>query len=307
MTLVIGVDGGGTRTRAVIVDEGGKEIGRAEVPGAVVRADAPGEAARAVSEAVRAAAERAEIALPVGVMWTGLAGAGLGAGSSAVARALATEGLAKRVVVGTDVEAAFHDAFGDGPGILLIAGTGSIAWARDAAGSVIRVGGWGERLGDEGSGFAIGMEALRAVAHAEDGRGPQTVLRGQILDYLALTGCDQLVEWTSRARKRDVSALVPLVSQASSEGDPVATGILEKAVAELSAHLRAVLERAGQWAEPPELVLWGGLLRDGAPLHEAAVQAVSRYPVRLAAGDVDPAMGAARMALVALSETPDNG
>jgi N-acetylglucosamine kinase-like BadF-type ATPase len=220
---------------------------------------------------------------------------------------LATERLAERVVVGTDVEAAFHDAFGDGPGILLIAGTGSIAWARDAAGSVVRVGGWGEGLGDEGSGFAIGLAALRAIAHAEDGRGPETALRDPILEHLALSGCDELVPWTSRAKKSEVAALVPLVSLASSRGDPIAKGILETAVSDLMAHLRAALERTAQWAEPPELVLWGGLLRDGAPLHEAVVQAVSRYPVRLASGDVDPSTGAAKMALAALAEMRGEG
>jgi glucosamine kinase len=308
VTLVIGIDGGGTLTRAVIADERGKEVARAESPGAVASADAPGAAATAVSDAVRLTAERAGVVLPVDAMWAGLAGAGTSAARSAVARELQTATLARLVIVGTDVEAAFHDAFGRGPGILLIAGTGSIAWARNARGSVVRVGGWGERLGDEGSGHAIGIAALRAVARAADGRGRSTVLQSMILEHLALDGPDALIGWTGKATKREMAALVPLVSRAAAEGDPVAADILGTAVADLLEHLSTVLERAGPWPESPELVLWGGLLRGGGPLRTSVAEAASAYPVRLAAREVDPAMGAAKMALAQLSgpaELPD--
>lgn len=303
MTLVIGVDGGGTHVRAVITDGDGREVARAESPGALVSIDAPGEAAQAVALAVHAAAGRGGVELPVDGMWAGLAGAGSREGRLAVARELEGAGLAERVVVGTDVEAAFYDAFGRGPGILLISGTGSIAWARDWAAEVIRVGGWGERLGDEGSGFAIGMSALRAVARAEDGRAPPTSLRDEILEHLSLDAADALIAWASRASKRDVAALVPLVARASSAEDAAASEILATAVADLTAHLRTVLTRAGDWSEPPHLVLWGGLLRAEGPLHEAMVAAAAAYPVQLMSAAVDPSMGAAKMALAALSET----
>ena len=303
MNLVVGVDGGGTHTRAVIVDEGAKELGRAGSSGAVVTAGAPELAANAVAEAVHRAAERAGVALPVSGMWAGLAGAGLEAARLAVSGELGKAGLAERVVVGTDVEAAFHDAFGQGPGILLIAGTGSIAWARGPAGEVIRVGGWGDRLGDEGSGFAIGLGALRAAAQAADGRGPPTALHDGVLEFLALDGREALVAWAATASKGDMGSLAPLVSQAASEGDPVAMKLLATAVSDLSDHLSAVLERAGAWPELPELVLWGGLLRDGGPLRDAMAEAVTAYPVKLVAGEVDPAMGAAKMALAALRLT----
>jgi len=307
MTPVVGVDGGGTHTRAVIVDEEGRELGRAQSRGAVVSAESAGEAVRAVSEAVRAAAERAGATLPVRAMWAGLAGAGLEAAKLAVARELGAAGLAEGVVVGTDVEAAFHDAFGTGPGVLLIAGTGSIAWARSAAGEAVRVGGWGERLGDEGSGFAIGMEALRAVTRAEDGRGPRTALRGSLLERLGFDRVDALISWVAEATKGDVAGLVPLVTRVSAAGDEVAVGLLATAVADLSAHLGAVLERAGPWEQPPELVLWGGLLVSGGPLHADMVQAVAAHAVRLTGRDVDAASGAARLALAGFKPERSEG
>ena len=96
-------------------------------------------------------------------------------------------GLAESIEVGTDVEAAFHDAFGDGPGVMLIAGTGSIAWARDESGVMHRVGGWGQHVGDEGSGYWIGHGARSgAWTGAEDGRSAATALRESVLESLGL-------------------------------------------------------------------------------------------------------------------------
>ena len=138
---VAGVDGGGTRTRAVIIDDTGAEIARAEREGAVANAAAPHEAADAVTSAVRAAAVEGGVKLPVRALWAGLAGAGREAARDAVTDALSRVGLAEAIEVGTDVEAAFHDAFGKGTGVMLIAGTGSIAWARDERGVMHRVGG----------------------------------------------------------------------------------------------------------------------------------------------------------------------
>jgi glucosamine kinase len=300
MTFVIGVDGGGTHARAVLVDEDGEELARGEAPGAVVRLESPSAAARAVGEAVHKAATRAGVDLPAGAIWAGLAGAGFPDARLAVERELVNAGIAEKVVVGTDVEAAFHDAFGSAPGILLIAGTGSIAWTRTAAGGVVRVGGWGERLGDEGSGFAIGSAALRAVVRAEDGRGPSTELTHRVLEQLSLGGVDALIPWTASATKADVARLVPLVSKAAAEGDGVARDIMSRAVQELSDHLAAAIERGAPWQEPPELVLAGGLLAEDGALHAAMSAAAVAHAVRLSARRIDPAMGAAKLALAAL-------
>lgn len=302
MTCVIGIDGGGTHMRAVIADESGRELARAESEGAVVGVDPTNVVVQRVTRAARAAAERAGTGLPARAMWAGLAGAGREEGRVDVARGLGAERLAESVVVGPDVEAAFQDAFGTGPGILLIAGTGSIAWARDPRGAVVRVGGWGERLGDEGSGFAIGMVALRAVARAEDGRGPRTVLADAVLDHLSLAAPDGLLAWISTASKGDVAALVPLVAAAAAAGDQVASVIVREAAAELVVHVDAALERTAPWPDRPEVILCGGLLGDDGSLRDAFLELMGDRPVRLALRDVDPAMGAARLALAGLDQ-----
>lgn len=296
MTLYVGVDGGGTHTRAVVVDRAGRVLGRAEGGGSVVRVDAPARAARAVIDTVRSAAKVADAELPATTLWAGLAGAGSREARVTVERELAGAGLAEDVIVGTDVEAAFQDAFGDGPGVLLIAGTGSIAWARDAEGETERVGGWGDRLGDEGSGFSIGLEALRSVARAEDGRGEATRLHGAVLEELGLSDPADLVAWAATASKAQVAGLVPVVAAAAREGDAVAAHILDRAVAELTEHLAAVVGRGGSGGSAPEVVLWGGLLQPGGSLRAAMEKALDRLPVRLAKRDVDPALGAATLA-----------
>ncbi|MCH7991111.1 MAG: hypothetical protein IIC35_01670 [Gemmatimonadetes bacterium] len=297
MTFVIGVDGGGTTTRAVIVDSEGRELGRAESMGAVVTAAAPAPAGDAVRDAVCLAAGLAGVELPGAVLWAGLAGAGSDGARSAVHEVLVDGGLARRILVGTDVEAAFHDAFGDGPGILLIAGTGSIAWARSPHGTVRRVGGWGRHLGDEGSGYAIGMAALRSLTWAEDGRARSTAMRADLLLGCDVERVEDLIGWVGAASKADVAALAPVVSEAANAGDAVATEIVEGAVRALVGHVTAALDSTGGWDESAPLVLWGGLLAEDGALHSRMVEALSEANVVLSVRELDPPMGAAKLAL----------
>lgn len=300
MTFVIGVDGGGTRTRAVILDGAGRELGRAEAPGAVATAEAPELAAGAVSYAVHSAAQRAGVVLPAASLWAGLAGAGAEAARQAVQDELAQARIASKVHVGSDVEAAFHDAFADGPGVVLIAGTGSIAWARAEDGRELRVGGWGRDLGDEGSGYAIGVEALRRVVRAEDLRDPPTSMRAPVLAACGVGDPTDLIGWIEVATKADVAALVPLVSDAVAGGDRAASEVFEGAVADLMEHVASVVAAAGPWREPPALVVWGGLVAEGGCLRERVLRALDEHEVALSTSEIDPPLGAARLALRAL-------
>jgi glucosamine kinase len=294
--FVVGVDGGGTSTRAVVLDESGAEIARCRGVGAVVTGDAPREAASAVAAVVRAAAEQGGVALPAAALWAGLAGAGERSARRAVTEALSGLGLAEAITVGTDVEAAFEDAFGDGPGGMLIAGTGSIALARDLDGATHRVGGWGQHLGDEGSGHWVAMEALRGVVRAHDGRGPSTALREAVMEQLGLEGPTGLIRWAASASKGEVAALVPLVAGASSAGDAVARNILGRAADLLAGQLAAVLERSGPWAQKPRIALWGGLIWEGGPLRDLLLRAIHTQELTLVERELDPPMGAARRA-----------
>jgi N-acetylglucosamine kinase-like BadF-type ATPase len=301
MTFAVGVDGGGSVARAVVIDDAGHELSRAEAPGAVVAEAAPGDAASAVAEAVRAATARAGTELPADALWAGLAGAGREAARRAVTAELERHCLAARVHVGTDVEAAFHAAFPEGPGILLVAGTGSIAWARDAQGRVARAGGWGQLLGDEGSGYAIGLGALRAVVRGEDGRGAATQLRGQVLAAVGVERPDALISWAAAASKADLARLVSVVEAAVARGDRVAEGLLYDAAADLERHVTALVARSGPWPAPPGVALSGGLIAEGGPLRARVLARLAAQPVAVRTDAVDAALGAARLALALLA------
>ena len=292
----IGVDGGGTRTRAVVLDGEGREVTRAEGPGSLADPRRPEAAAEAIAATVRDAAVTAGADLPCTGLWAAIAGVGRETVRSSVEMALERMGLARHVRVGTDVEASFHDAFADGPGILLVAGTGSVAWGRNEAGREGRVGGWGSLLGDEGSGYAIGLDSLRRVARNADGRGPETQLREAILSYLGIEGADELVTWASQADKSEIAALVPVVVESSRRGDAVAGEVLVKAVEELSGHALTVLMNLGPWSFPPRIALAGGLLEPGRPLRRALEVSLSEQRLRLLPRQPDAAMGAAKQA-----------
>ncbi|NIT89184.1 MAG: ATPase [Gemmatimonadetes bacterium] len=289
------MDGGGTRTRAAVTDLEGSLLGEGEGPAALVDPARPAAAPEAVAEAVRTAAAEADVELPARALWAGLAGAGREAERAAAEAALAALGLARAVRVGTDVEAAYVDAFGAGPGILLVAGTGSVALGRDASGRTARVGGWGAHLGDEGSGYWIGLRALGAVLRAEDGRGPGTVLREPLLRAMGVSEPAELVRAVAAAGKSRISALAGAVADVAAGGDPVAREIVDAAVGELTDHV-GVAQRRLSGEEPLSVALAGGLLAPGRPLRsrvEAHMEAVGHSVL---AEEVRPARGAAALA-----------
>lgn len=309
MKLYAGVDGGGTRTRAVIVDEHGRIVARGDAPGAVVTAHDPEPAADAVSRAIGDAMEAAAlelltrdaglagIGLPLDGLWAGLAGAGSAEASRAIADALASRGLATALRVGTDVRAAYHDAFPEGGGILLIAGTGSIAWGTDAEGRSVQVGGWGQHLGDEGSGYWIGLSGLRHVMREHDGRAEPGAMTAELLRAIRAERAESVVEWVGSAEKRDIAALAPAVVTAAERGDPAGRAIVDGAVESLVELVRAVGERSAMAPARPEVVLWGGLLAEGGPLHDKVRDALTKAGWSVSPRALDPALGAARLAL----------
>lgn len=287
--------------RAVVLDAEGRERARVVGEGAVVTEAYPAVAAEAVARVVREAAAAAGAPLPLDALWAGLAGAGREAARAGVEAALAQLGLATRVTVGTDVEAAFHDAFGDGPGVLLLAGTGSAAWARGADGRTIRVGGWGQWLGDEGSGWALGQAALRSVAHAADGRGPKTALWPgvrQTLGFAADAPVDVLVPWAAEASKAEVAALAEVVAEAAAGGDEVAGALLDDAADALVGHVAAIARRVSAETSPPlSVALAGGLLAtDRGVLRARVLERLDDAGWRVVAEPVDALRGAGRKA-----------
>ena len=299
--IVIGVDGGGTRTRIWVADERGQQLGSAEGPGSALR---PGEADRSADVIVattREALASCEMThVTPKVLCVGVAGAGRDPERQALWQSLVSRDVADEVVVHADAAIALDDAFGDGAGILLIAGTGSVAFGRGPTGTSSRCGGWGPVCGDEGSGAWVGRRALSIVTAASDEREPPTALVGAILTAAQVDDVDGLVAWAATATPADLASLAPVVASAADTGDLRANSLLSMASEELVLHVRTLARRLfGDERASVPVALAGGLLSAGAPLRKRVEHrlktAVPGAQVR--AEEVVPVRGAVRGAL----------
>ena len=301
----VGVDGGATRTRALLTDEEARELGSAEGPGSLVDETNVASSARVISDVVREALARAGEAPPAYALTVGVAGGGSAPVRSRLRDVLLDLGVASEVHVVSDVEVAAYDAFGDGAGILLVAGTGSIAWGRGPGGRRERVGGWGSRVGDEGSAFDIGRSALRAAARGRDGRAEVTPLTDELLAARSFGEVGELMRWAEAASKAEVAALAPLVVEAADRGNPVAREILGEAVAELILLVETLVRRLQPWEAGPIVALVGALVEPQGPLRLDVERELAARDLQVAEGIVRPERGAATLARSWAGEAPD--
>ncbi len=299
-TILLGADAGGSHSAVAIGREDGTVLGRAEGPGAAMRPGGAAASAVVLADTARRAATQAVVSLPVDRAVVGAAGAGRAQEQQELAAALVAAGIARAARVLADAEVALATAFHSASGIIINAGTGSIAYARDDAGRLHRCGGYGWQLGDEGGGYWLGRRALDAAARARDGRGEGSTLLARLLSGLGLEGFDDLVRWTATATPPQVAALAPHVLNAAREGEAVALRILRDATVELAALVRA-LERFFPGAGEIPVALAGGLLFATSPLAAVLRQtlAAEMPRARLRTGPVDTAVGALRLAALA--------
>jgi glucosamine kinase len=285
--IVIGADAGGTKT-ATAVWRDGELVARGSGAAGAVRPGRALAAAAAIIDACRQALSAVRLARG-DTLVVGAAGVGRPSERDELAQALRAEGLCDRVVVVTDIELVLAAAFDRGPGIALAAGTGSIAVARSAEGTVLRSGGHGWQMGDEGSGYALGRAALLAVSRAQDGRGPATALAALLPGAARVPDFDALVTWAANAAPAQVASLAPAVLGATD--DPVAAGIVATAADDLAALVRSLRARATQPGALP--VAFAGSLLSHATFRAmvtAALLAADGVEVR--SGVVEPLDGA---------------
>jgi glucosamine kinase len=273
--ILIGADVGGTKT-AVAVSDGETILGRADGPGAAIRPSRALASASTIAEVVRRALSAAGL-LTGDVLVVGAAGAGREPEREELRKALRGENLATNIVVTTDIEIALAAAFADGPGIVISAGTGSIAVGRDRVGKQHRIGGYGWQMGDEGSGYAIGRAALGAVSRAADGRSPKTALSERVLRASRSGDLDSLIRWAAGASPAEVAALAPHVLAVASEGDALAQGITDYAARELSQLAICLLPKMDV-TPPVAIAVTGGLLAPDQPLRRTLLAKLAEEP-----------------------------
>lgn len=305
--IVIGVDGGGTKTRVIVADELGTQLAEVVGPGSAVR---PGEAehsANVIAATLADALAACEMTHVVPkVLCVGVAGAAREPERQAIWQALAGRDLADEVVIHPDYSIALDDAFGDGPGVLLISGTGSAAFGRSPSGTTARCGGWGPVCGDEGSGAWIGRRALSVVTASADGREPETALVGAVLTAAQVNEPQELIAWAASATPALFASLAPVVSSVADAGDLRANAILSLAVEELVLHVRTLARSLfGDERAATPVAFTGGMLTRGTTLRKRLEQRLrSAVPgAQLQAGEVNPARGAVRGALRYLGES----
>ena len=294
--LLLGADAGGSHS-TVVIGSPKNILGRADGPGAAMRPGGAAKSAAVLAETARRAAAQAARELPVERAVVGAAGAGRAQEQAELEAALVEAGVARRVRVLADGEVALATAFGTGAGILVNAGTGSIAYARDPAGELHRAGGYGWQLGDEGGGYWLGRRALDVAARSQDGRGEGSTLLARLLGALGLQHFDDLVRWTATATPAQMAALAPHVLNAAREGEGVARQAVDDAAREL-VDLAAILARHFPGTEAVPVAIAGGLLLPQSPLTAAFRERLgnSLKRARLVPDRIDSALGALKLA-----------
>ncbi|HZP97581.1 MAG TPA: BadF/BadG/BcrA/BcrD ATPase family protein [Candidatus Limnocylindria bacterium] len=292
--IVVGIDAGGTKTRAFAVDRAGEVVGRGAGGGGnlISSPDPQGSIGAALAEALGGRNADAIVLSAAG----GDRKADRERGREILAR-VAPAGA--RLLVTHDAIAALYAGNPAGCGVVLIAGTGSIAYGRNEEGEEDRAGGWGHLVGDEGSAVWCGLEALRAIAHAVDGRGMPTHLTELLLQDLGVGEfADVLPHLYGRPHPAPaIAAATRALAVASAEGDAIANGILQRGAVALARAAAVVALRLGLPGGP--VYLAGGAFESLRLLQRLVrlelLGALPQATVELTREE--PAMGAARMAM----------
>lgn len=293
-----GWDGGGTKTTVEARTRDGAVLLRRTFGSMNLNSAGEAHVAATFRDAVDALRALPGGLAACGAVCIGSAGVSNPAARKTLERLLRQCGYAGPLRLVGDHETALAGALGGSVGMVLIAGTGSICFGRNAAGRAARAGGYGHKIDDEGSGYALGRDALAAVVRAEDGRGPRTLLRELVFEALGIDGIGGLVRFTyaPETDKKQIAALAPLVERARAAGDEAARGITERACGEL-AQLAGAVVRALDMPDGA-LAVSGGILLHMDALR-AGTQAVlqNQFPkLRVVLPRSDAATGAALLA-----------
>jgi len=301
MTYFLGVDGGASKTAALVTDDQGKSLGDGVAgPSNHLRVGIE-TAARNIERAVNKALVNADVASRE-IVWAycGIAGADHPAHRQEIVDSLNIFFPRGNFTVDNDARIALTGAIGFGAGAVVIAGTGSVAFGRNEAGEEARAGGWGPTLGDEGSAYGIARAGLSAVLRAYDGRGPSTKMLDILSrDYeLAASEIPRFV-YATTTHADDIARYSKLVIEAAEAEDQVASAILKDAGRELGACVVAVAQRLKMVDREIPVAYVGGAFNAGelllAPMRETIIGRAPR--AKVGPSQRNPVEGAAMMAI----------
>jgi len=296
---VLGIDAGGTKTVCQLSDGEGCVLAEARRGGANLQAVGELEVEKVLYEVMEEALADHDV-MPAAIC-LGIAGVDRPDDARVVRAIMRRIGYKARILVVNDALVALEAGAPGQPGVVVIAGTGSIAYGRNDRNQAARAGGWGYMLGDEGSGYWIGRAAVRAVLSEADRRGPATKLTSLLLAYYGVERPQDLIHqvYQGTLGPAAVSALAQCVMSAFRDGDEVAIGILRGAADQLESSALSVARRLELIGSEFPFVLSGGIFRAVPWLEEELAR---RLPLasprsRTLLLDVEPASGAVRLAL----------
>ena len=276
--LFLGLDGGQTGTRVIVADASGQILSRGAAGPANHAGDAAGreKLIQAVAGAVRQALQEAGRALETTRFVA--ACCGMSGGPEDKREILAELLSADQLEVVSDAQIALWGATGGEPGIVVIAGTGAIAFGQNANGKTARAGGWGYVFGDECGAFGIVRQALRAALRQEEGWGPPTLVYKLLLEKCNATTANELMHrfYSDEYPRDKIAALAPLVGKAALEGDEPARQILAKAARQLAGLACAVREQLFQGDAAVTVATVGGVFQNSSVATEFARTLTSR-------------------------------
>jgi glucosamine kinase len=266
MSIYLGLDGGGSKTAALLVDDSMRELGAGlSGPSNHLRVGIA-DATRNIERAVNLALVEANVPFAaIHYAYCGVAGSDHPEHREKVVESLRVFFPRNNFTVDSDARVALTGAVGFGAGIVIVAGTGSVAFGRNAHGAEARSGGWGPTLGDEGSGYAIGRDGLAAVVRAFDGRGPATKMTAILCEHFDECHPEDLPKfvYAPSTHADDIALYCRMVIEAAESGDALARGILEDAGRELARSVVAVATRLGMLDTAFPVACVGGAFHGG--------------------------------------------
>lgn len=296
---VLGIDAGGSKTVAWLTDQDGRLIGEGRGGGANLHNAGELGTEKTLYEVTQSAIGGRD--LWPEVVCVGMAGMDRASDEAVVRGLLRRLGFRGQAFAVNDALIALVAGADEDPGVVIIAGTGSIAYGVGPAGTAARAGGWGEVYGDEGSAFWVGARAIAAVVRAADRRGPHTALTALVLRHAGADRIDGLVRqiYARPERRQAIAAMAGLVAVADAGGDAVAGEILAGAAAELTVAAQSVIEQLGMRGVAFRVVLSGGLFKMAPSVASAMAARLAEIAPLAVTGLLtdEPALGAVRLAL----------
>jgi N-acetylglucosamine kinase-like BadF-type ATPase len=299
LLYVLGIDAGGTKTVCQLANERGEILAEARRGGANLQAVGELEVEKVLHDVMEETLGDRDV-VPAAIC-LGIAGVDRPEDAGVVRGIMKRIGYKARVLVVNDALVALEAGAPAEPGVVVIAGTGSISYGRNAQNEAARAGGWGYVLGDEGSGYWIGRASLRAVLREADRRGPQTLLTDLLLKHFQVERAQDLIHqvYQGTLRPASIAALAQCVQTAFRAGDSVAIGILRGSANELESSGLSVARRLDLIGARFPFVLAGGMFKAIPWLHEELSRRLTlACPTsRTLLLDIEPAVGAVRLAI----------